>query len=45
MRRLGIPETRQNFIDIAYPDNLPDEWTSEHEQALPEHLQDPSQFK
>ena len=40
MRRLGIPETRENFIDMIYTDdNMPTEWTAEHELALPEHLQ------
>jgi len=43
MRRLGIPETRENYLDCCYDDgNRPEEWGAEHEMQLPEHLQDPS---
>lgn len=40
MRRRGVPETRENYIDFAYDDKtMSEERTAEHEMALPEHLQ------
>jgi hypothetical protein len=41
MRKQGVPETRENYLAFAYPDNMPDEWTAEHEMQLPEHLRKP----
>lgn len=34
--KLGIPVTRENYLEIAYPKGLPEEWTAEHETELPE---------
>ena len=36
MNRSGIPLTRKNFLDLAYPDGLPKEWTQELEMELPD---------
>ena len=41
MKRLGAPLTRKNYLDLAYPDNLPSEWTAELEAELPPFLQQP----
>ena len=37
MKRDGIPMTRQNYLQIAYPTGLP-EWTAELEAELPPGL-------
>jgi hypothetical protein len=34
----GIPITRRNYLDLAYPDGLP-EWGAELEAELPRQLQ------
>lgn len=41
MARLGIPLTRTNYLDIAYPDGLPAEWTQELENELPPAIRKP----
>ena len=38
MRRDGIPLTRKNYLDLAYPTGLPQPWTEELEQDLPEAI-------
>jgi hypothetical protein len=38
MVKKGIPLTRKNYLDLAYPDNMP-EWTPELEAELPLQLQ------
>jgi hypothetical protein len=35
MIRRGIPITRQNYLDLAYPDGLPEDWGAELESELP----------
>lgn len=37
--KLGIPVTRENYLEMAYPEGLPDEWTAELEAELPDELQ------
>ena len=37
--KLGFPVTRENYLEIAYPEGLPKEWTAELEAELPEQLQ------
>lgn len=38
MKEYQIPVTRQNYLELAYPDGVP-EMTAELEQQLPEFLQ------
>ena len=38
MRLYGIPITRKNYIESAWTET-PDPWTPEHEDELPEFLQ------
>jgi hypothetical protein len=46
LRRNGIPVTRENYIDMAYPgDTMPEVWTAEHEEMLPAALRDWSVFE
>jgi hypothetical protein len=42
IRKNGLPETRETYIDLAYDPKDIGEWTAEHELGLPEHLRDPS---
>jgi hypothetical protein len=44
MKRSGIPVTRQNYIDAAWGNELP-EWDAELEAQLPPDLQDWSLFE
>ena len=37
LNSVGIPVTRESYLEIAYPDGIP-EMTSEMEELLPEHL-------
>ena len=39
----GTPVIRENYLALAYPDNLPTEWTAELEAQLPEEIRDFSQ--
>jgi hypothetical protein len=39
MKRDGIPLTRQNYLDMAYPTGLPHPWTAELEAELPQQFQ------
>lgn len=43
MRADGTPITRENYIEMAWPE-VPDPWLPEHEAELPVELQDWSQF-
>jgi hypothetical protein len=43
MRARGIPLTRENYLDLAYPDGLPDPWTAELEGQLPIELRETSE--
>lgn len=38
MIKLAIPITRENYLEIAYLEGLPEEWTAELETELPEPL-------
>jgi hypothetical protein len=44
MKRDGIPLTRQNYIEMNWPEK-PEQWTAEHEADLPEQFRDWSRFK
>ena len=39
MKQQGIPVTRENFIDINWGAEVPDPWTPEDEDEIPEELQ------
>lgn len=39
MLKRGVPITRENYIEAAYPEGKPSPWTAEHEDALPLRLQ------
>jgi hypothetical protein len=36
----GIKPSRQDWIDLAYGDEVPTPWTAENEVEVPEELQD-----
>ena len=38
LRIHGIPVTRENWIDVAWPDGAPVPWTDEDEAEVPEQL-------
>lgn len=44
MKQSGIKITRENYIDAAWGQPLP-EWDSDHELELPEELQDWTLFE
>jgi len=44
MKKAGVPVTRENYIDMAWGQPLP-EWTAELEMELPKELQDWSLFE
>ena len=44
LEEAGIPVTRENYIDLAWGNPLP-QWTAELEAQLPEELQDWSLFE
>ena len=39
LQLLGLPLTRENWLDFAYPFGLPEEWTQELQNELPPQLQ------
>jgi len=43
MLKRGLPLTRNTYLDLEYGPELPmpDEWTAEHEAAVPEIFRDP----
>jgi len=38
MKELGVPETRQNYLDFAYLGTPPKELSAEEEAMLPEQF-------
>ena len=38
LRQFNIPLTRENYLDLAYPEGLPDDWGSEGEAGLPKEI-------
>ena len=38
MNRLGIPVTRENYLDLAFMGDAPEEPSHEHEADLPAHI-------
>lgn len=43
LRDAGMPVTRENYIEAAYGDDVPDPWTPEDEAELPDFLQLPNE--
>jgi hypothetical protein len=43
MKEEGIPMTRENYLELAYMGNPPEELDGEEEAALPEQFQKPEQ--
>jgi len=39
MKRMGIPLTRENYLDVAYFGNPPDKLSAEEEAELPDQFQ------
>jgi hypothetical protein len=40
LESMNIPVTRENYINHNWPgDDMPEEWTGEHEAQLPRELQ------
>jgi hypothetical protein len=35
LRQFNMPVTRENYLDLAYPEGLPKDWGSEGEASLP----------
>jgi hypothetical protein len=40
MMARGIPVTRENYLDLNFPEGIPDDYGAEHEASLPSYLQD-----
>ena len=40
LQKNGYPVTRENYLDVAYPNGLPEDYGHELESELPEWLQD-----
>ncbi len=40
MEKEGIPMTRENYLDLAFMGDVPDELDPEFEASMPEALQD-----
>ena len=38
MKEQSVPLTRENYLELAYPDGLPDPWTAELEATLPPEI-------
>lgn len=41
LERLGRPITRETWLNLNYPEGLPEEWSQELEEELPPSLQKP----
>jgi hypothetical protein len=41
LQKAGLLPTRENYLAIAYPDGIPEEWTQELENQLPLEFQQP----
>lgn len=45
LRAAEMPVTRENWIALAWGDQVPDPWTMEDELQLPDELQDESKVQ
>ena len=38
LKKFNLPLTRDNYLGLAYPDGLPEDWGAEGEAGLPEEI-------
>ena len=38
LKQFNMPVTRENYLNLAYPDGLPANWGAEGEASLPEEI-------
>ena len=38
LKKYGLPLTRENYLGLAYPEGLPEDWGAEGEAGLPEEI-------
>lgn len=38
LKKFNLPLTRENYLCLAYPDGLPEDWGAEGEAGLPEEI-------
>ena len=38
LKRFNLPVTRENYLGLAYPEGLPEDWGAEGEASLPEEI-------
>ena len=38
LKKFNLPLTRENYLGLAYPDGLPEDWGAEGEAGLPEEI-------
>ena len=38
LKKFGLPLTRENYLGLAYPEGLPENWGAEGEAGLPEEI-------
>ncbi len=40
LKKYGLPLTRENYLGLAYPEELPEDWGAEGEAGLPEEIRE-----
>jgi hypothetical protein len=40
LRQFNLPLTRDNYLGLAYPEGLPEDWGAEGEAGLPEEIRE-----
>ena len=38
LRKFNLPVTRENYLGLAYPEGMPEEWGAENEVELPQEI-------
>lgn len=38
LKKFNIPLTRENYLNLAYPEGLPEDWGAEGEASLPKEI-------
>jgi hypothetical protein len=38
LKKFSLPVTRENYLGLAYPEGLPEQWGAENEMELPQEL-------
>lgn len=38
LNEFGLPLTRDNYLNLAYPEGLPSDWSQSDELSLPENI-------